>query len=225
MTPPAGRFLLVDTSDRIAMVGIYEGEHVLAETRACQGRPTLGWVNRAILESQKASGTKLRDLKFLACGIGPGGFTSLRIGMSLMKAMSQALGIPMVGVNRLEAAAMGRAILSPSSSAHFLVRLPAAQNLEYAALYRIDSAALPVCVRKPAAISPQKIAGIRLPKSAIRVTANLDFFYLGIPRVAHLKACAGLVESAEKLLPLYLRGATFGPPGSAVKVARKRILR
>lgn len=220
------RFLLVDTADRIALVGIYEKDRPLAESRASVGRPGLEWVSRSIEDAERRSGISLRELDFLACGVGPGGFTSVRIGLSLMKALSQSLNLPMVEINRLEAAAMGYAVLHPESGdRHFFVRLPAAQNLEYAALFRIKNGGLPVCVRNPAALAPQKISGLRIPKSAIQVATQPDIFYPGLPRVAYLKASAGRFEPAAKILPLYLRGATLGPPRSSIRVARKRHLR
>lgn len=225
MTSPSRKFLLVDTADRIAMIGIYDGERILAETRACQGRPSLSWIDGSIRDLCKSCGINLRDLEYLACGTGPGGFTSLRMGLSFTKALGQALDLPMVGVNRLEAAAIGQAALSGDTSGQFWVRLPAARDLEYLAVYRMAVSGLPVCLRLPAALSPSRISRIRMPKSAKFVTANPELFYLGIPRAAHLKASAGQFESAETILPMYLRGVTLGPRQSAVKVARKMRLR
>lgn len=220
------RFLLVDTSDRIAMVGLYEGDRVLSETRAGVGRPTLEWACGAISEAQRSASISLRELDFVACGIGPGGFTSVRIGLSLVNAIGQSLDLPRIGVNRLEASAMGHSLLHPhAGQVRYVVRLPAARDLEYVAFYRITNGALPVCIREPAALSSERVSKLRLPRPASLVTAHPDVFYLGLPRVAHLRAKSGLPESSTCLLPLYLRGATLGPPGGALKVARRRQVR
>ena len=223
----ASRFLLVDTSDRIALVGIYDGATTLAEVRADCGRPSLEWVTRSIDDVQKSAGASWEALDFLACGVGPGGFTSLRIGMSVLKAMGQSLNLPMVGVHRLEAAAMGQHLLDGRpGTARYWVRLPAAQNLEYAAMYRISESDTPVCLRKPSLLLPQKAASLNIPAAVVRVTVRPEIFHQGLPRAAWLKALKGRTESAAGILPLYLRGATLGPAGGALKaalsVARRR---
>lgn len=48
------------------------------------------------------SGLTKKTLDAIAVTTGPGSFTGLRIGLSLVKAMSQALDIPCIGVNTLD---------------------------------------------------------------------------------------------------------------------------
>ena len=219
-------FLLIDTSDRIAMIGIYDGDEILWETRASVGRPSLHWISHCLAEAEQATGHSIKDMKFLACGTGPGGFTSVRIGLSFMKAASQTLKIPILGVNRLEAAALGQALKFPADrTARYVVRLPAARNLEYFAVYRPQPGRLPVCVREPAALDLEAISKIRKLQSDTVVTPDPEIFYLGLPRLAALKASAGKFDSAETLVPLYLRGATLGPPSESLTVARRRGVR
>jgi len=219
------RFLLVDTADRIAMVGLYDGDRKIWENRAMDGRPTIGWVDRSIQEALSAAAWRLSDLGFLACGIGPGGFSSLRIGLALIKAVGHTLSMPVVGVNRLEAAAMGHVIrnesLAAAASRRYLVCWPAAREQEYVAGYRVRGSSLPVCVRRPAMAPILK----KQSKSLEILAPTPEDFFLGIPRVALLKARAGEVSDAKDLLPMYLRKATLGPAGSALKVARRRLRR
>ena len=47
------------------------------------------------------------QLTHLAVTVGPGSFTGVRIGVTAVKAMSHALGIPCIGVDALEATAFG----------------------------------------------------------------------------------------------------------------------
>lgn len=53
-----------------------------------------------VLESiLKEAGWTLKDLTHLACALGPGGFTSLRVGVASINALAYGLGIPAVGVH------------------------------------------------------------------------------------------------------------------------------
>ena len=53
----------------------------------------------AFLKQKKA---KLKDVKGIAAVSGPGGFTSLRIGIVCANALAYALGVPAVGVAKSE---------------------------------------------------------------------------------------------------------------------------
>lgn len=54
----------------------------------------------ALLESiWKEAGWAPKDLTHIACAIGPGGFMSLRVGVSTANALAWALGIPSCGIH------------------------------------------------------------------------------------------------------------------------------
>jgi len=53
------------------------------------------------------SGIGWKDLKALAVGTGPGNFTGVRISVAAARGLALGLGIPAVGVTRLEALAYG----------------------------------------------------------------------------------------------------------------------
>ncbi len=59
------------------------------------------------------------DLTQLACGIGPGSFTGIRVALSLARGYSLALGLPVIGVTTLEAMAapfLGKQVLAAISA-------------------------------------------------------------------------------------------------------------
>jgi len=48
----------------------------------------------------------LKDIGLIACGIGPGSFTGIRIGIATVKAFNDAEQIPIIGINSLESASI-----------------------------------------------------------------------------------------------------------------------
>ncbi|MCS7197978.1 MAG: tRNA (adenosine(37)-N6)-threonylcarbamoyltransferase complex dimerization subunit type 1 TsaB [Candidatus Bipolaricaulota bacterium] len=84
------------------------------------------------LESLLALNMVQREhLELIAVALGPGSFTSLRIGMAVGKGLAQALGIPIVGVPSMAAYAEKVSFLSGK----ICVVLPDRRDLVYYALY------------------------------------------------------------------------------------------
>ncbi|MDD5370218.1 MAG: tRNA (adenosine(37)-N6)-threonylcarbamoyltransferase complex dimerization subunit type 1 TsaB [Anaerolineaceae bacterium] len=90
--------LALDTSTRFVGMALYDGMQVLSElvwqshsNHTVEVAPSL---QRLLQRSQ----VKPEDLKVIAIALGPGSFTSLRIGLGLAKGLALALRIPMVGV-------------------------------------------------------------------------------------------------------------------------------
>ncbi|MBX3249320.1 MAG: tRNA (adenosine(37)-N6)-threonylcarbamoyltransferase complex dimerization subunit type 1 TsaB [Myxococcales bacterium] len=91
--------LALDTSSRCCSVALLRGEDVLA-ARAVEAAPAevvLGLVDEVLAEGGVPRGA----LELLAVGLGPGGFTSTRVGVATAKGMALALGRPLLGVGSL----------------------------------------------------------------------------------------------------------------------------
>ena len=81
----------------------------------------------------KKSGLALKDLDGFAIGLGPGSFTSLRVGLSTVKGLAFVTGKPIVGISSLDVLAMN----APSMvGAPICVVCDARRNLVYSCLYQ-----------------------------------------------------------------------------------------
>jgi tRNA threonylcarbamoyladenosine biosynthesis protein TsaB len=83
----------------------------------------------------KDSNLELKDINLLAVGIGPGLYTGLRVGFSLMKGLSLALALPLIGISTFDSIAynfLGR-------REKVLVLLQAYGGEAYGAVYEVDT--------------------------------------------------------------------------------------
>lgn len=94
--------LAVDTSTKMVGLALYDGAQVMGE---------LVWQTRnhhtvelapAVESMLSRCGLTAHDLSVLAVALGPGSFTSLRIGLAFIKGMALTLHLPVVGVPSLD---------------------------------------------------------------------------------------------------------------------------
>ncbi|MEA2389994.1 MAG: tRNA threonylcarbamoyladenosine biosynthesis protein TsaB [Solirubrobacteraceae bacterium] len=96
-----------------------------------------------------AAGAGWRDVERIGVGVGPGGFTGLRIGIATARALAQARGLPLVGVSSLRALAAGAAQDSPL----VLAVIDARRGEAYVAGWHHGEEALPAAARSPAELA------------------------------------------------------------------------
>lgn len=63
------------------------------------------WLLPTAGEALRASGLRMQDIDVFAAAAGPGSFTGVRIGLTTVKAWSEAYGKPIASISRLEAMA------------------------------------------------------------------------------------------------------------------------
>ena len=164
-------------------------------------------------EALTAAGASWDAIERLAVGVGPGGFTGLRIGIATARALAQARGLPVVGVSSLEALAAGvRPLVSPGSDPVVGV-IDARRGEVFAAAYPGFG---------PVALAPEALAARIEPHSlavgdgAVRFREELERAGAAIPadgsplhRVSALQVCrlgaAGEPADRDALLPDYRR--------------------
>ncbi len=95
--------LAVDTSTSWIGLALYDGVHVLGEmTWQSRSHHTVE-LSPGVTELLQRCGVETGELQALGVALGPGSFTSLRIGLALVKGMALALRIPVIGVPTLDA--------------------------------------------------------------------------------------------------------------------------
>jgi tRNA threonylcarbamoyladenosine biosynthesis protein TsaB len=102
--------LAVDTSTSWIGLALYNGVHVLGEmTWQSKSHHTVE-LSPGINELLQRCNVRTNDLEALGVAIGPGSFTSLRIGLALVKGLALALRIPVIGVPTLDALAAAQPV-------------------------------------------------------------------------------------------------------------------
>lgn len=99
------RILGIETSSRVATAAILEDGEILAEYTLNHKKTHSQIMQPAVEKLLTDVGLSLSDIDIFACGIGPGSFTGLRIGVSMIKGFAQALSKPTAGVSTLLALA------------------------------------------------------------------------------------------------------------------------
>ena len=105
--PPSTAYdLVIDTATEELSVAVLNAEHaILAHTQKTVWRDMGAQLQPTILDVLKQSDINFTDLSALYINLGPGSFTSIRIGLASVRAMSFALGIPAYGASGLAALA------------------------------------------------------------------------------------------------------------------------
>jgi tRNA threonylcarbamoyladenosine biosynthesis protein TsaB len=147
----------LDTATPDPALALLDGDDVVAE--AWLGRAPGG--GRRILEAAHhlfaMSGTVPADLREVVVGLGPGGFTGIRIGIATALGLGQALGIPVHGASTLEALALALAVARQSPAEIVAPVIDARRRQVFAGAYVVDGADLHAVIA-PAAWAPDDLA-------------------------------------------------------------------
>src|SRR5688572_15548377 len=94
--------LAVDTSTAQMGLAIYDGSQVISEYAWLSSQHHTIELAPAISELLTRCGLTMENIRGLGVAIGPGSFTSLRVGLSLVKGVALARGLPLVGIPTLD---------------------------------------------------------------------------------------------------------------------------
>jgi tRNA threonylcarbamoyl adenosine modification protein YeaZ len=187
-----GRLTLAfDTATDVATCALLDGATVIGESTG---------VARALLQDVDAllgqAGAGPEDLRSLVVGIGPGSFTSTRIGLAVARGLGLGLGIPAAGVSTLDALAAARPGVFPV----------------------VDARRREVFVRGPRAVAPDDLelepGTVCIGSGAVRYRAALERMGAEVPpdgneiHVPHARlhaSLAGEPGDTDALEPIYVR--------------------
>ncbi len=171
------------------------------------------------------AGVAWEELDRLAVGVGPGGFTGLRIGIATARALAQARGLPLVPVSSLEALALGSA--DASTPPVIAAVVDARRGEVFAAAWEGPRIVLAPAALAPAALA-ERLRGVEAPvqavgDGAVRFRQELTRAGVAVPadgssahRIGAAALCrlgaAGEPVDRDGLLPDYRREPDAKPP-------------
>ena len=216
------KILAIDTSSNVCSVAILEDSKLIfkeeTKNELTHSEKLLPMIDNVF----KKTNLTLDDIGLLACSIGPGSFTGIRIGVSTIKAFCDVKKIPVIGVNSLEGLAY-----NIKKSGLICAMIDAKHDNVYCALFDLNDGKYSTII-KPDLLNINELIeklksynnitfvgdGYLAHKNEIVYNSNIDDFTddeyhdadsLSIGKCAFDKYKCGLAGDSNSLIPLYLR--------------------
>lgn len=126
------KLLSLDTSTKYFSLAVTDDSRCLAARTMGNDRVLSSKIIPALDGIFRKSGLAPKAVDAVAVGLGPGSFTSLRVGLSTAKGLAYALGKPLIGIPSMDAAAMN---VKKGSADQICVMMDARRNMVYTAVY------------------------------------------------------------------------------------------
>ncbi len=131
------KILGIDTSTKVLGIGVYDGFGIY-EHNIELGVKHSSLMMPIIQRILEALGWGLEDIDYFACGLGPGSFTGIRVGLAAVKGLAWANKKPLVGIPTLDILANS----AKEKSGDILVAVDAKRGLVYYAVYKAQQGIL-----------------------------------------------------------------------------------
>ena len=226
--------LAIDTSTRNAGIALAD-----AGGRVISCRSWYSAVNHtaelmpAVAQTLAAAGLTVHDLAGIAIALGPGGFSALRVGMSVAKGLAIASGKPLVGVGTLDLEAWPYR----DSGSPVCALLDAGRGEVAAASFAAGQRRRPDRICPPAELpaegeEPTLFCGEGLAAHAELLRHNLGHRAVivsnapaarlyALAALGQQRLAAGDGDDVATLQPYYLRMPTIGGPKRRDRVAQR----
>lgn len=96
------KILAIDTSSSICSTAILDDEILIDKNELNNGRTHSENLMPLIDELLRRNNISVKDIDLIACSVGPGSFTGIRIGVASIKAIAEVLKVKVAGVTSLE---------------------------------------------------------------------------------------------------------------------------
>ena len=96
------KLLSIDTSSDVCSVAILEDDKLIKELNITDSKTHSENLMPLVDKLFKETNLSLSEISAIACSIGPGSFTGIRIGIATVKAMAEVFNLPVIGVTSLE---------------------------------------------------------------------------------------------------------------------------
>jgi tRNA threonylcarbamoyladenosine biosynthesis protein TsaB len=214
----------IDTASAATVTGVLVAGGAVVEARDDPPPGSRGEHAARVLplleQALAEAGLGWEDVERIAIGVGPGGFTGLRIGIATARALAQGRGLPLVPVGSLAALAAG-------AEGTVAAVLDARRGEVFAGIWDGGRELAPPAALAPAALAERLArlgAGVRaVGDGAVRFRAELERAGVVVPadgasvhRISAASLCrlgaVGEPADRDRLLPDYRREPDAKPP-------------
>lgn len=190
--------LAIDTTATIATAALFRDGTLIAEREADAGKKHAETLLPLIDDLLEENGVTIHNIDLFAVDIGPGSFTGVRIGVSLVNALAFATGKRIVAVDSL--ATLAQSVAKTEQPVCAII--DARNGNAYAALYQAGRTLI-----EPCAVETESFL-TDLPQDTVFVgDVNVQNKTYPRARFVGLAATARQMCAKEEVEPLYLRAS------------------
>jgi tRNA threonylcarbamoyl adenosine modification protein YeaZ len=131
------KILAIDTSTKFLCLGVSVADRIYEYNLELSNRLS-SFITVSIERVLRTLGLEVEEIDYFACGLGPGSFTGLRVGLATVKGLAFSTCRPLVGVSTLDVLAR-----SVKPDGNIIVPIvDAKRKLVYTAFYQYKSGSL-----------------------------------------------------------------------------------
>lgn len=164
---------------------------------------------------ENRAGLKLDDIDGFVVARGPGSFTGLRIGISVIKGLSYAMDKPVAGISTLD----GIAFRFACSSIPVCVMMDAKRNEVYCSIYHFKNGSL-ISKTSEVVVSPEAAVGMTMGESSLFAGSGSQAYKGIIQQKANhplfTQSFSDNASAAALVQSLYLRDNYFSETGDGL---------